>query len=57
MFAKLKASYNRMKNDPDVQELAQNTAQMLRHEMRRLAAKAKQRTQREIPVEPFSAPR
>jgi hypothetical protein len=57
MFAKLKNSFNRMKNDPDVQELAANTATMLRHELRRLAQKAKARAQREVPVEPFSAPR
>jgi hypothetical protein len=54
MFAKLKASYRKLKADPDVQELAQNTASMLRHEMRRLAAKAKART-RSVPIEPFDA--
>jgi len=54
MFTKLKQSFRKLKNDPDVQELAQNTAQMLRHEMRRLAAKAKART-RNVPIEPFDA--
>jgi hypothetical protein len=55
MFAKLKNSYRRFKSDPDVQELKENTAAMLRHELRRLSAKAKQRAQREVPVEQFDA--
>lgn len=54
MFKKLRQSYARLKSDPDVEELAQNTAQMLRHEMRRLAQKAKRRS--EVLVEQFNAP-
>jgi hypothetical protein len=55
MFTKLKQSFRKLKNDPDVQELKENTAAMLRHELRRLAQKAKARAQREVPIEQFDA--
>lgn len=53
MFKKLRQSFNRLRKDPDVEELCANTAHMLRHEMRRLAQKAKRRS--EVQIESFNA--
>jgi hypothetical protein len=43
MFDTIKARINRVRNHPEVEELAQNTRQLLNHELRRLNRRIKRR--------------
>jgi len=53
MFDSLKTRIARVRSHPEVEELAQNTRQLLNHELKRLNRKIKRRLT-SVPVEPLA---